>query len=79
MAGALSGPGALSAAKLWPAASSSAPAVRKRVMLVFIRSILVVEWETPSVMSRGTYEADRESGCTDHRKFSISPGASRTL
>jgi hypothetical protein len=30
-------PGGLSAAKLWPTASSSALAVRMRVMLVFIR------------------------------------------
>lgn len=72
MAGVLSGGGALgapSAAKLCPAASSTALVVRKRVMVVFKRAILVVKWETPSVMSKGTYEAALKADATDYKEF----------
>src|SRR5437879_730790 len=64
MAGPLRG---LSAAKLWPTASSSALMVSKRVMAVFIgRS----SWlsGTPSAVSTGTYETDPEADASDHKK-----------
>jgi hypothetical protein len=31
--------------------------------------ILVVEWETPSAMSKGTYETALKADATNHKKF----------